>query len=338
MGRRRREEVAVVASEPGTLSWWAGRHLEWMRVRNYSEHTARHRMSMVGLFASWCEARSITRPEQVTKPILESYQRHLFHLRQADGRALSFRAQTARVAQVRALFRWLTRTNVLASNPASDLDMPRLEKRLPRNVLTESEVERVLAQPRLSDALGLRDRAILEVLYSTGMRRAELCGLRLESIDTERGTVIIRQGKGKKDRVVPIGERACAWVERYVSESRPLLLMPPDGRALFLTQLGEVMGADHLTAVVRRYVASAEIGKAGSCHLFRHAMATLMLENGADVRHIQEILGHASLATTEIYTHVSIRHLQEVHAATHPGSKMKAAVETSGSPNAVEME
>jgi len=313
----------IVASEPGTLSWWAAKHLEWMRTRNYSAHTTTHRMSMLGLFVAWCETRSISRPEEVTKPILESYQRHLFYLKRADGRALTFKSQTARLAQVRALFRWLTRSNVLPSNPASDLDMPRLEKRLPKSVLTESEVERVLAQPKISDVLGLRDRAMLEVLYSTGMRRTELSELRLESIDVERGTVMIRQGKGKKDRVVPIGERACAWVEKYLNDARPLLLVPPDPRVLFLSQLGAAFAPGHLTALVRQYVSAADLGKTGSCHLFRHAMATLMLEGGADIRHIQEILGHASVATTEIYTQVSIRRLQAVHASTHPGAKLK---------------
>ena len=326
MGRRR-PAPRIVASEPGSLAWWSAKHLEWMKIRNYSKHTLTHRMSMLGLFNAWCEARSITRPEEITKPILESYQRHIFYLRRPDGRALSFRAQSARVAQVRAFFRWLTRTNVLPSNPASDLDLPRLEKRLPHNVLTESEVERILAQPKISDVLGLRDRAILEVFYSTGMRRTELTELRLESIDLERGTVMIRQGKGKRDRMVPIGERACAWVEKYLADARPLLLMPPDARVLFLSQMGEALSPDHLTALVAQYVSASEIGKTGSCHLFRHAMATLMLEGGADVRHIQEILGHASLETTEIYTQVSIRRLQAVHASTHPGAKLKPRAE-----------
>jgi len=199
-----------------------------------------------------------------------------------------------------------------------------VEQRLPKSVLTESEVERVLMQPKVADAIGLRDRAMMEVLYSTGMRRTELAELRTESIDVERGTVMIRQGKGKKDRMVPIGARACAWVEKYSTESRPLLIVPPDPGVLFLTRLGDPFSAGALTRVVGAYVDAAELGKTGSCHLFRHAMATLMLEHGADIRYIQEILGHAELTTTQMYTRVSIRRLQEVHASTHPGANLNA--------------
>jgi integrase/recombinase XerD len=322
MPRRGEKKPRVVASVVDGLSWWSSRYVEWLRTRNYSGRTVENRESYLALFVAWCEARSIARPQEVTKPMLEAYQRHLFHLRRADDRALSFRSQHARLVPVRALFRWLTRQNVLLSNPASDLELPRLEKRLPRHVLSESEVERVLSQPKVEESLGLRDRAMLEVLYSTGMRRMELAGLSLQSVDGERGTVLIREGKGKKDRMIPIGERAVSWVEKYVVEVRPLLVMPPDAGALFLTQEGASFTPNRLTQLVRDYVSSAELGKTGACHLFRHSMATLMLEHGADIRYIQEMLGHAELSTTQIYTQVSIRRLKEVHASTHPGAKL----------------
>lgn len=322
MPRRGEKKPRVVASVVDGLSWWSSRYVEWLRTRNYSGRTVENRESYLALFVAWCEARSIARPQEVTKPMLEAYQRHLFHLRRADDRALSFRSQHARLVPVRALFRWLTRQNVLLSNPASDLELPRLEKRLPRHVLSESEVERVLQQPKVEESLGLRDRAMLEVLYSTGMRRMELAGLSLQSVDGERGTVLIREGKGKKDRMIPIGERAVSWVEKYVVEVRPLLVMPPDAGALFLTQEGASFTPNRLTQLVRDYVSSAELGKTGACHLFRHSMATLMLEHGADIRYIQEMLGHAELSTTQIYTQVSIRRLKEVHGSTHPGAKL----------------
>jgi len=165
----------------------------------------------------------------------------------------------------------------------------------------------------------LRDRAILETFYSTGMRRKELIGLKPHDLDRERGTVMIRQGKGKKDRVIPIGERALDWITRYEREARPKLLVsgkPTD--LLFLTHFGEAFTLDRLSQLVKGYIAQAETGKAGSCHVFRHTMATLMLENGCDIRFIQVMLGHANLKTTEIYTQVSIRKLVEAHRATHP--------------------
>ena len=184
-------------------------------------------------------------------------------------------------------------------------------------------LEAVLALPDLGDPIGLRDWAMMEVLYSTGIRRAELAALRLPDLDVERGTLTVRLGKGKKDRVVPIGERALMWVGRYLDEVRPSLVVPPDRAALFLDKRGASVGLARLTQLMRRYIGRAGLGKTGACHIFRHTMATLMLERGADVRLIQEILGHEELSTTEIYTRVSIGHLKAVHDRTHPGAKLE---------------
>jgi integrase/recombinase XerD len=151
-----------------------------------------------------------------------------------------------------------------------------------------------------------------------GFRQARAEAGRHVDIDRERGTVMIRQGKGKKDRMIPIGERALHWIERYQIEVRPELVATRNQNALFLTTLGEAFTPPRLTELVRDYVLAAKLGKSGSCHLFRHTMATLMLENGADIRFIQAMLGHAELSTTQIYTQVSIRKLKEIHTATHP--------------------
>jgi integrase/recombinase XerD len=194
--------------------------------------------------------------------------------------------------------------------------------------LTAEETERVIAAVDLLKPMGLRDRAILETLYSTGIRRCELAGVRIFDVDSERKTLIVRQGKGKKDRIIPIGERALHWVGRYLEELRPKLVSIPDEGVLFLSEAGETMLLARLTDLVRRCVKRAELGKTGSCHLFRHTMATLMLENGADIRFIQEMLGHESLETTQIYTQVSIRKLKEIHTATHP-ARLEAEPRTS---------
>ncbi|HXO34177.1 MAG TPA: tyrosine-type recombinase/integrase, partial [Candidatus Acidoferrales bacterium] len=208
----------------------------------------------------------------------------------------------------------------------------RMEKRLPKTILSADEVERVLVVPDIVTPVGLRDRAMLETFYSTGIRRKELRRLELYDVDRERATLTIRQGKGKKDRMIPIGERALAWVEKYLRESRPQLAVGPDDATLFLTQYGEPFHLDALSNLARDYIAQANLGKSGSCHTFRHTMATLMLEGGADIRYIQQMLGHADLSTTEIYTHVAIRKLQQIHAATHPGAKLgrKQSIVTNG--------
>ena len=215
--------------------------------------------------------------------------------------------------------RFLARNNHVLYNPAADIELGRTEQRLPKCVLTESEAEQVINQADATTKMGIRDRAILETFYSTGMRRTELMNLRPCNIDMERGTVVIRQGKGKKDRMIPIGDRALAWIDRYQVEVRPGLLVGDSaGDVLFLTHLGKPFAPDQMSELVADYVDAAGIGKEGSCHLLRHTMATVMLENGAGIRYIQAMLGHAKLETTQIYTRVSIRKLKEVHTATHP--------------------
>ena len=304
--------------DPQGMAVFLERFLEWMRVTNYSEKTVENRQLYLIYYIQWAEDRGITRPNEVTKPILERYQRFLYHYRKKDGQPLSFRSQHSRLIPIRAWFKWLTRNNHILYNPASELELPRLERRLPKHVLTIRESETVMRVPNLSEPLGIRDRAILEVLYSTGIRRMEVVNLKLYDIDVDRGTLMVRQGKGKKDRMVPIGQRALGWINKYLTEVRHTLILDPNDITLFLTHLGEAFTPNRLTQMVREYVDAADIGKRGSCHLFRHTMATLMLENGADVRFIQAMLGHAKLETIQIYTQVSIRKLKEIHEATHP--------------------
>ena len=319
---RRRKAPAAPPATP--LAALLEKHLEDLRVRNYSEYTVKNRRVHIGMFLEWAHERGVTEPVEVTRTVLESYQRHVFHYRKKNGEPLSFTGQHDRLVPLRVWFKWMARQHHILHNPASELELPRLGMRLPKAVLTASEAERVIEQTDVHDALGLRDRAILETLYSTGMRRLELVRLLLWDLDLERCTVTIRQGKGKKDRIIPLGDRAAAWVRKYLDEARPQLIAEPDDHTVFLSNAGEPFSLDYLTEMVRGYVEAADLGKHGACHLFRHTMATLMLEGGADIRFIQAMLGHADLKTTQIYTHVAIRQLQEIHRATHPAKLPKA--------------
>ena len=310
--------------DPDSLYYHLLRFNEWQREKNYSERTVEGREANLRAFIAWAAERGLPRPQEITKPILERYQRYLFLYRKQNGDPLSSRSQHARVTPIRAFFKWLTRQNHILYNPASELELPRLERRLPKHILTVAEVETVLAVPDITTPIGIRDRAMLETLYSTGMRRMELIGLKLFDIDPERGTVMIRLGKGKKDRMIPIGIRALAWITKYRDDVRPELASGADDGTLFLTTLGEAFMPNRMTQLARNYVDAANVGKRGACHLFRHTMATLMLENGADIRFIQAMLGHADLSTTQIYTQVSIRTLKEIHTATHPGRPIAA--------------
>jgi integrase/recombinase XerD len=305
-------------NDPDSLYNAMRRFLQWQAEKNYSPKTIENREVYLRYFIQWCDDRGLGQPQEITKPIIERYQRYLFLYRKKDGEPLSTRSQHVRVVPIRAWFKWLARQNHILYNPASDIERPRLERRLPKHILTVDESEAIINQPDTTKPTGIRDRAILETLYSTGIRRMELINLKLFDIDNDRGTVMVRQGKGRKDRMIPIGERALKWIEKYQSDVRPELSTPNDEGVLFLTHLSDAFTPNRLTQMVRDYIDAADIGKRGSCHLFRHTMATLMLENGADVRFIQAMLGHVSLETTQIYTQVSIRKLKEIHTATHP--------------------
>ena len=297
-------------------------HLSWRRAKGYSETTLELGERQLRYFVNWCAERSVTKPTEVTRLLLERYGKWMHQYRQAkSGQPLMLITQRDRLGQVLNLFRWLTKQNRILVNPGTEVELPLVEKRLPE-VLTLTEVERVLNQPDVTMALGVRDRAALETLYSTGMRRMELCGLSVADVDLEQGVVKIRQGKGRKDRVVPIGARAMMWIAKYLEEVRPVLAASAQEPALFLTRYGYAFCLSHATTMIRAYKRVAGVEKKGSCHLFRHTAATQMLENGADTRYIQAMLGHEALSSTQIYTKVAIRKLKEVHTATHPSAKL----------------
>jgi integrase/recombinase XerD len=316
VSRKRKPEAA-----PQTpLETLMHEHLSALRVRGYSEHTVKSRQTYLGFFLQWAHDHGLREAVEITRPVLERYQRYLFFYRKKNGEPLTFRSQHARLVPLRVWFRWMTRQNHILHNPASEIDLPRVGRVLPKNILSVSEVEQVMMQPNVVDPLGLRDRVILEVIYATGLRRGEIVNLKLMDLSLDRGLVLVRQGKGKKDRYVPIGERATAWLQKYIAEVRPQLALEPDDFTVFLTAEGEPFSRDHLTGMVRQHIEAAQLGKLGACHLLRHAMATHMHENGADIRHIQVILGHEDIQTTQIYTHVALRTLQQVYAATHPAA------------------
>ncbi|MCP5210683.1 MAG: site-specific tyrosine recombinase XerC [Hahellaceae bacterium] len=319
-----KKKVFVDAYTPDSLAAFMLRYLDWMGATNYSPSTVEARKADLHLFNEWCKTRSLNSPQDITKPVLEGFQRHLYHFRKPNGKPLGFHRQSIMLTGLKGFFKWLAQNDTIPFNPASELILPKVPKQLPKDILSIEEVETVLNQPDLTSPFGIRDRAIMETLYSTGIRRTELVNLTIYSIDQNRGTVFIDQGKGKKDRVVPIGERALAWISKYLDEVRESLLSDPNEGTLFITYQGNGFHPNKLTAIIRDYIKQADIGKSGSCHLFRHSMATLMLENGADVRFIQELLGHARLDTTQRYTHVSIGKLKDIHSATHPGAKLKA--------------
>jgi integrase/recombinase XerD len=297
------------------------RYLQHLAVKGFSESTLRVRRVHMEMFLKWCRRTRTTTPSQVTRTSIESYQRYLFQYRKKDGQPLAVASQHSRLAPLKVWFKWLNHRKYISTDPAAELELPRVGYKLP-NVMNRDEAERVLSQPNVGEPLGMRDRAMLEMLYSSGLRRMELLHLKLYDLDQKHGLVTVREGKGKRDRVVPIGERALAWLDMYLNGLRPEIVRKPDNGIVFLTTNGVPFTPNYLSWLARQYVKSAGIGKGGACHIFRHTMATLMLEGGADIRYIQAMLGHVRLDTTQIYTHVSIRMLKQVHTATHPAARL----------------
>src|SRR5579863_4491325 len=242
-------------------------YLMWMKVHNYAHTTIAARERYLDYFISFASRRGITEASEVTFELLLEYQHHLFAHRKRNGMPLSFGTQAQRLVPVAQFFSWLRRSGHITTNPAGDLLMPRPDRRLPEATLSIAEMSAVLAAIDVSRPLGLRDRAVVEVFYSTALRRAELIELSMRDVDYERGTVFVRRGKGAKDRYVPIGERALFWLRLYVELVRPGFAGDRCPEHLFLSSEGTPLCPDWLSRKVRGYLALAGVDKRGSCHL-----------------------------------------------------------------------
>ncbi len=312
-----KDKLTVLIQDNG-ITLYMHKFLEWNKVLNISADTIERYKGALTRFIHWCHERDLQQPQEITKPILERYQRHLYYYRKENGQPLTFGSQCGLLTPIKGFFKWLTKENYLLYNPATEVELPKYARNLPRTILHIEDIELILAQTNPSTDEGIRDRAIIETLYSTGIRRGELTNLSIYDIDARGQTLMVREGKNKKDRLLPIGQRALRWLEKYRLEIRPDYVTGQDNGILFLTDQGEAFKRGTLSGRIKRYIKKAGLDIQGSCHLFRHAMATHMLENGADIRFIQVMLGHENLSTTQIYTQVSIEKLKQIHAATHP--------------------
>ena len=303
------------------LQLWIAKYLEWMAVTNHSKTTIEVRAKYMKYFMNWCAERSIEKLGEVSRDITERFQRSLYTYKKKNGKPLAAGSQYSRLSALKMFFKYLVTKRIIPFNPASELQFPKLGKPLPKNIMSHEEVQAVMQQCDLNDPCGLRDRAIMELFYANGIRRAELAELNIYDIDFDKGSLMIREGKDKKDRVIPVGENTLKWLGKYLDEARPKLQHKVDEITLFLSRDGRRLGDIYLSRHIGKYIRDAGINKSGSCHLFRHTIATLMLDNGADIRYIQEMLGHESIRSTQIYTRVSIKNLKSVHDRTHPSSQ-----------------
>lgn len=271
-------------------------------------------------FTQWCKSNGINRPQEVNLEVMEGFRQYLHHYKKIlDGEPLSINSQHKFLTDLKLFLRRLHRRKIISNADFEEFEMPRCKKTLPRSLLSHEEVERVFVMPMLrGDQIGIRDRAIMELFYASAIRRSELVRLKLSHIDLDKKILMIIEGKGLKDRHLPIAQRACDWVRRYLEEVRSECLSIDSGDALFLSMQGKPLNPNKVGQAVGKYIRRAGIDKPGACHLFRHAAATLMLNAGADIRYVQVMLGHSDISTTQIYTHVAIKKLEEVYKLTHP--------------------
>jgi integrase/recombinase XerD len=308
--------------EQGTAAH-AARFLEHLSARGYAKSSIEAHRWALRQFTAWAITPKYDSPSDFARADLETYQTFLHEYRNPrGGKPLVINTQLARLGCIRRFFAWLCRTGVIPANPAADLDLPRKQsQRLPK-ALDEDEIQRLFAIPNPADPFGLRDRTMLELFYATGIRRGEMANLDTGDYDPATRTLFVRKGKNGKDRMLPIGERAAAWLDRYLVESRPLFDHQPSQTAMFLSGYGTRFTPDYLGNWNKKLMKRCGIDKPGSCHLYRHACATDMHRGGADIRYVQEMLGHERMETTQIYTHVHIDALREVHTRTHPHGQL----------------
>lgn len=264
-------------------------------------------------FSQLLTVRGVERPTQITQTDVTEY---MVSLQEAG---LSTRSVARHLVSVRVLLRFMQKEGYLENDPSANVESPKLWRKLP-DVMTHDEVDKLLAQPAQDNMRGLRDAAMLELLYATGLRISELVSLRMDELNLDLGFVRT-QGKGKKERLVPTGRVAQAIMRRYLADSRPQFLKGKTSEYCFLSREGEPMTRQAFWKTIKKYADLAGIRKTISPHKLRHSFATHLIERGADLRAVQEMLGHSDIATTQIYTHVLGERLREVHDKFHPRSK-----------------
>ena len=289
--------------------------------KGQSVQTQKTYSALLNRFIRWAESRGLADWESVTRKHLTEFLKHERNRKpegQAKDKAIQLSPESIylQIAALRAFYKFAAEEEIIPANLAENLSLPRRWKRLPKS-LSDLEIEKLLTPPAEATAKELCATAVLELAYASGLRLAELRNIRLEQLHLEEGFVTVI-GKGNQERVVPVGKKAVAAIERYLHSGRPELVAPRTPANVFLTQRGTAFAQSTLWARIKARVARAGITRNVTPHMLRHSFATHLMENGADLRVIQELLGHASISTTEVYTDVAGRRLREVHDRFHP--------------------
>jgi integrase/recombinase XerD len=292
-----------------------------LQIRNYSARTVSDYGYNLGLLFQFLEQRQIRDIAGLTAATLADFQRWIYYQPTKQGTPRGVVNQNGILAAVKSLCRFLKVEGYLAVNPAEGIEYARQPHTLPRNVLTPQEAKRIIETVDTTTVLGYRDRTILEVLYATGIRNEELRNLTVADVNLDEGLLRVNHGKGGKDRVTPLGQIASRFMETYLKGIRPQLLGDRQTDRLFLSFRGNPLDGHSVGDLVKQHARRAGVKKHVTPHVWRHTCATHMVKNNANLRHVQDLLGHGSLATTERYLSLTITDLKAAHARFHPREK-----------------
>lgn len=285
--------------------------LEYLKFeKGLSENTLEAYGRDLTKFLVYLKQRKIEHPGEVKRPHILDF------LGQLLDEGAAFSSSARHLSSIKSFFRFLVLEGIITINPTDNLESPKIQRKLPE-VLTVQEVDQLLSNPNVVSLTGLRDRAMFELMYATGLRVSELLSLEVDDVNLSAGYVRCL-GKGRKERIVPVGQTASFWVERYIGRSRQKLIKGTVNRILFVNAKGRKMTRQGFWKLLNKHVDQAGITKEVTPHTLRHSFATHLLENGADLRSVQEMLGHADISTTQIYTHLTKTHLREVYQKSHP--------------------
>ena len=296
--------------------------LDYLKILNFSQLTIRHYAHSLKQFEKFIIPYNLTSLTELSTEQLKAYQKHLCFRQNRYQQTDSVEAQNRYLTQVKKFFDFLKEARLLSYNPAEKIRLAKEPQRLPKPALSYQEMEELLSQPDITTILGYRDRTILEVLYSSGIRRSELSRLKIQDADYKQGVLRINRGKGNKDRVTPLGKIACTYIENYLKGVRPFFQEARESEALFMSVRGEALGVQGIDKLISKYAKQARLNKEITAHTFRRSCATGMIRNKANVMHVKELLGHSSLDTVQVYCDLTITDLKEAHQQCHPREKM----------------
>lgn len=302
------------------------RYLSWMIATRYAEASVKGAHADLSWLYRFLAMRGVERVADVTPEVLDAYslwlreRPHAYH----DGKLIGTHTIYYRLSSAKTFFRWLAQNMIVLADPAEDLELPRTHRSLPQTILTQEEARRLLDAPDLRSPVGYRDKALLEVVYATGIRSGELVKLKVADFDAKARTLFVHKGKGGKDRIIPLPATAAGYLTEYVAKVRPRFgarMAGGDDGTLFLNYTGGKLDKSRLAELFKRHVKPARIDKHVTCMVLRHSIATHLLENGMGIRYIQEFLGHEDLRTTTIYSKATLKGLRRHYNKHHPKEK-----------------